>query len=374
MIIIATQCFPPDIGGIEILMGEFAHYLSNSGERVAVFADQAKASHHEEKLPYIIKRFGGLKPWRRWSKARAIKNLVNSDGDSNKFIVADSWKSLEQLRTHCPTLVLAHGNELLTEKNSHRSNRILKAFQKADLVLANSHYSAEMVANLGISKDHIRVFNPPASRQPGPDPKALAAISNVLDGRVPIISTVARLEARKGVDRVIEALPSLIVHYPNLLYVVGGTGPDWKRLKALAKEVGVENNVCFLGRIDAKTRSALFSRADVFVMPTRVEGKSIEGFGISYIDAAWFGVPSIASRAGGATDAVIDGVTGLVIDKTDVSDVSEALYKLLSNETLRLQLGHAAAKRAHCELIWSKQIFILKEYLNAADGLFKLRV
>jgi len=373
MIVVTTQCFPPDIGGIEILMGEFASYLSQTQEQVTVFADRAQTRQAEEKSSYDIRRFGGIKPLRRWLKARAIKKFIDRNTDHPNWIIADSWKSLEQLETRCPTLVLAHGNELLVDQKSDRGKRIKKAFEKADLVLANSHFSAEKVASLGISNDHIRVFNPPASRQTDPDPQSLDALSLVLNHHRPILSTVARLEPRKGIDRVISSLPPLLEHYPDLLYVIGGAGPDRKRLETIAAELGVENHVRFLGRVDASTRSALLSRSDIFVMPTRREGQSVEGFGISYIDAAWFGVPSIASREGGAPDAVIDGVTGLIIDNTEVSSVSAALASLLQDDAFRLRLGTAASARARNDLCWTHQISVLKQHLNEARQLYHLR-
>ena len=108
-------------------------------------------------------------------------------------------------------------------------------------------------------------------------------------------------------------------------------------------------------------------------MPTRREGQSVEGFGISYIDAAWFGVPSIASREGGAPDAVIDGVTGLIIDNTEVSSVSAALASLLQDDAFRLRLGTAASARARNDLCWTHQISVLKQHLNEARQLYHLR-
>lgn len=373
MIIISTQCFPPDIGGIEVLMGQFAHYLSYAGNQVTVFADRSRDIQKEEPQLYTTKRFGGFRPVRRWLKAQSIDKLISQSGYEPKWIIADSWKSLETLKTNCPTLVLAHGNELLFENNAKKKVRIQRSLSKADLVLANSHYSAEKVMALGISKAHIRVFNPPSNPQEIPNPDSLNEVNLIIDQNHPIITTVARLEPRKGIDRVLESIPTLIKKYPKILYLIGGAGPDQQRLQNIMTKLGIEKHVAFLGRIDVNIRSALLSRSDIFVMPTRTEGNSVEGFGISYIDAAWFGVPSIASREGGAPDAVIDGTTGLILDDTSVPTVTHALTLLLENDALRIKFGEAAAKRSRNELSWPNQVSVLMGHLIEAQSLYKIR-
>ena len=97
-------------------------------------------------------------------------------------------------------------------------------------------------------------------------------------------------------------------------------------------------------------------------MPVRRVGASVEGFGIVYAEAAWRGVPSLAGAEGGASDAVLDGKTGLVRRGDDAEAVPEALSTLLADDGLRARMGEAARRRAREELVWSHA---LPRYLAA---------
>ncbi len=91
-------------------------------------------------------------------------------------------------------------------------------------------------------------------------------------------------------------------------------------------------------------------------MPTRRVGASVEGFGIAYAEAAWRGVPSLAGSEGGASDAVIDGRTGLLCRGDDPQAVLAGLTTLLADESLRERLGGAARQRAREELTWERAL------------------
>src|SRR5262249_13231710 len=155
-----------------------------------------------------------------------------------------------------------------------------------------------------------------------------------ISGRHPVIATIARLEPRKGVDAVIRALPELRQHHPNCIYAIAGAGEDRARLEELAASLGVRDATVFLGRGSEGLKAALLASCDVFAMPVRREGRSVEGFGISYSEAGWFGVPALAGRDGGAADAVLHGETGLVCDGSNQSEVTRSLLLLLGDEVL----------------------------------------
>ena len=102
-------------------------------------------------------------------------------------------------------------------------------------------------------------------------------------------------------------------------------------LEALAKKLGIAERVRFLGWLDNKEVMAWLDRSDLFVMPSKPIGETIESFGIVYVEAAARGVPSILSRAGGGTDAVSDGVTGVIIDQSDPVSIADGIRRFLQN-------------------------------------------
>jgi phosphatidylinositol alpha-1,6-mannosyltransferase len=355
LIAIATQCFSPDLGGIEILITGLADQLSLAGVEVEVFADHVRSQGIASfQRPYPIHRFGSFRPFRRLMKRRAIARAALGAGVSGLF--ADSWKSVAAVPPiAAPIAVLAHGTEFPLDPSPAKARRINAALRRARSIIASSHYTAGLVANFmqGVDAEVI-VINPPIPPVPVARPEALAQMDAAIAGRGPVIATLARLEPRKGVDAVLRALPGLRKRNPGLVYLVAGAGADLPRLRDLAARLGVADGVVFLGQVSDPQKKA--------ALPSRRVGNSVEGFGISYGEAAWCGVPSLAGGDGGAADVVVHEQTGLICDGGDDAAVRVALSRLLDDEGLRKSLGAAAAELARARLTWSAA---LPRYLAA---------
>jgi phosphatidylinositol alpha-1,6-mannosyltransferase len=364
LIAIATQCFAPDVGGVETTMTGLADNLALSGCDVRVFADRI---HNLSAPPFMrdypVLRYGFVRPWRRWRKRMAIGAL---DPRALEGVFADSWKSVEAIPpTRAPIAVFAHGAELPLDATTRKARRVIRALRRGNAIIANSAYTADLVrALLGSGAPRIVVVRSPIPPQPEPTPEALARIDAIIAGRGPVVSTLARLEPRKGVDAVLRALPALRERHPGVVYIVAGGGEDRARLETLTAELGLTESVHFLGRVDDSLKAAMLTRTDVFAMPARREGTSVEGYGLVYIEAAWRGAPSLAGREGGAADAVIDGETGLLCDGADPTDVAATLSRMLGDEAFRKTLGANAARRAREELTWAVALPLYRAALD----------
>ncbi|GAA5525164.1 GDP-mannose-dependentalpha-(1-6)-phosphatidylinositol monomannoside mannosyltransferase [Microbulbifer aestuariivivens] len=363
MILISTQCFPPRRGGIEMLMEGLASNLADTGRQVLVLADRVNEAENvtldsaadRTGHPYLVRFFGGVKSWRRRRKAHAVRAAVCAGGVEGVF--ADSWKSAELLGgLGVPLAVLAHGMEFPARPSAVKRARIRKALAEADVVIANSAYTAELARPYLGRNTRLTVINPPIGPQADAGPAQLAALDQVIAGRAPVMLTLARLEPRKGVDMVIRALPQVCAQHPDALYIVAGKGDDRGRLEALAAEQGVADRVHFAGAVSEEEKAALFARADVFLMPARREGDSVEGFGIVYREANWYGVPALAGREGGAADAVIAGETGLLCNANSQADVSAQILALLDDPQRRKCMGENARQLAHGSGQWRAAI------------------
>lgn len=340
-------------------MGGLADNLNRAGCEVAVCADAVRGQGKLRRLPYRLLRFGGPRPIRRWRKRRAVAEL-NSQTPL-RAVITDSWKSIESMpEIAVPVFTLAHGMEFPVNPSPRKRARIETALLRSAHIIASSHYTRQKVKAFVPLGREIDVIYPPIGPQAEAAALALEDIDRQIAGRKPVLVTLSRLEPRKGVDRVIEAVAELKRDLPDILYFVAGGGDDRERLEKLVKTLGLEESVHFLGGVSDEQKAALLSRADVFAMPTRREGNSVEGFGISYIEAAWYGVPAVAGSDGGGAEAVMHEKTGLVCDGNDQAAVTEAISILLKDGALRAKLGEAAAKRVHDELQWSQA---LKRYL-----------
>jgi phosphatidylinositol alpha-1,6-mannosyltransferase len=359
-LVVVTQNFPPDIGGIQSLMGCLADEFASRGKRVVVFADRrTETPKNIGHSRYEVHRFGGPRPFRIMRKRFALKAFLKEQ--SIEGIITDSWKSVEALpQTDIPLLVLAHGTEIPPAASWQKIRRIRKALSRATTIAANSKFTAELIRPYLSPSTRLHVVNPAVTPLIEPSPENREAAARLLATNLSSettahrLVTIARLEPRKGIDMVIRALPSLVSEFPGLRYVVAGKGDDLQRLVSLAEAEGVASHVTFLGAVSEGLRAALLESADLFVMPARREAASVEGFGIVYLEAAWFGIASIAGREGGAPDAVLDCKTGLLCDPYDPASVGDSIRRLLIDTKLRGELGKTAADRVRMEFSWSK--------------------
>ena len=366
VIIITTQCFFPKIGGIEALMTGMAEAMSISG-KVIVIAD-GKSTSSDSKKKYEIIRFNDWKPIRRIRKSNYVKKLC---ADNNvKAIYADSWKSIEYLdKLNIPIIVLAHGTEIqknigfLSLYKYLKQKRIKKSYQNSFKIAANSTYTKELIINsLGVDNDKITVIHPGIDiYDKFINANTINKINNLINSSGPVLVTLARLEHRKGHIVILEALSRLISKYPNLLYFIAGDGNFKKTIKNKVSELGLKNNVKFLGWITEPEKSVLLKNTDLFLMTPHLEKESVEGFGMVFIDAAFHGIATLGTDNGGISDAIINGKTGLIAKTSDLNDITSKIDELLSDKTKRIKLGLAGQKNAYARFTWDKKVL---EYLN----------
>lgn len=142
-----------------------------------------------------------------------------------------------------------------------------------------------------------------------------------------VIMTLARLSAAeryKGVDEVIELMPSLLKQQPDLKYVVAGDGDDRPRLEQKARALGLGDKVVFTGPVEETDKADYLRMADAFVMPG-----SGEGFGFVYLEALACGVPAVGSLADGSREALRDGLLGDMVDPDDPASIERGILSAL---------------------------------------------
>ena len=122
--------------------------------------------------------------------------------------------------------------------------------------------------------------------------------------------------------------------FPKIKYVSVGFGKEENNLLKLTKELGLEKEVTFLKNIDYDLKIALIAEANLYLMPSRIEKKSVEGFGISFIEAASYGVASIGGKDGGASDAIAHKETGLICDGNDLNSIYVSVVNFLKMKIL----------------------------------------
>jgi phosphatidylinositol alpha-1,6-mannosyltransferase len=156
-----------------------------------------------------------------------------------------------------------------------------------------------------------------------------------------VLLTVSRLDDYKGHDMVIKALPKLILKFPDIKYLIVGTGPYERHLRKLVGELNLESQVIFTGIVDDRLLPLYYNACDTFIMLSReiYNEAKVEGFGIVFLEASACAKPVIGGRSGGIEDAVIDGVTGILVDPLNLEEIYSAVTKILSDRFYATQLG-----------------------------------
>jgi len=361
MFLVSTRNFPPDIGGIQNLMEGLSNALLNHGP-VKVFADSYENSESYDQMSRLsIQRISGFKIFRKYRKANLVKDFINNNNVRSAFF--DHWKSIENLDEtllkKTKTFCLIHSKEINHPIGSLLNKRMLKSLNKSDYVIANSKFTKELIVKLGLEIKKVKVINPGCNHPIKIDDSSIKYAKNIYKDAYPRLITISRLDGRKGHQNILMTVKNLLPKFPKLKYVSIGDGEEKDRLKKLKKELGLDQEVNFIYNSNEQQKVALLEQSDLFVMPSIIYKKSVEGFGITFIEAASYGKASIGGIFGGEADAIVDGETGYLCDGNNLNTLYETILQSLENKHYK-KLGDNA-------LIFSKKFSwdkIVKKYIE----------
>ncbi|MDC3354977.1 glycosyltransferase family 4 protein [Candidatus Pelagibacter sp.] len=360
MYLIVTKTFPPEIGGMQNLMWGLASELSKSF-MIKVFADYCDDHKtFDEQVSFSIERVGGIKLFRKYRKAQLINEFVKENRIEG--IIVDHWKSLELLKTNKKKICLIHSKEINHEKGTSLNKRVLEVLNNIEIVVANSQYTKDLAIRLGVKKDKVLVINPGVDKVQELNKKTLDKVDDLLKHKSPRLITVSRFDKRKNHEKIIMSLRNLKQIYPSIVYICVGYGDEEENIKKLVAELGLQPQVMFFKNISNELKNSLVAKSNVFVMPSIIHKKSVEGFGIAYIEAALYGVPSLGGKDGGASDAIEHQKTGLICDGNELDEVYSSINLMLENNKY-LEYGKAA-KENSSKFEWTKIIEKYKKILN----------
>ncbi len=240
------------------------------------------------------------------------------------FTVAAHWLK-KTLGT--PYWAIAHGVEAWGVSN----RGVQEGIRAADRILSVSHFTADrLLREQRLDPEKISIlpntFNPTdfAIR---PKPAHLLARYG-LQSDTRVLLTVARLdysERYKGYDRIIQSIPAIRQHVPNVHYLLVGKGTDRPRIERLICQHRVGEHVTLAGFISDADLPSYYNLCDVFAMPSKKEG-----FGIVFLEALASGKPVLAGNRDGATDALCNGELGVLVDPDNRAAITCALIEMLN--------------------------------------------
>ena len=352
-ILLLSGDFAPARGGVQNLLARLAEGLSDRHDvRVVTFAQPGAAAWDRTRPFRVTRVWPG--PFRVAGLALlAVVVLIEVARFRPRMIVCGHILlgpvcALARRLFGVRYVAIGHGSELRSVRMRHIAGIGLRT---AACCFTGSEFSRQAILRHGVPPERVRLLRPGPGIEIHPESDARPA-----EGGGKYLLTVSRLVERyKGHDMVIRALPLILAKVPEARYVVVGDG--WLRpyLERIASSVNVRDAVIFTGEVSDEDVEAWYRRCDAFVLMSResVIGGGAEGYGLVFIEANLRGKAVIGGRSGGIPDAVVDGVTGLLVDPRSLVEIADAAVRILEDPAFAARLGVEGRRRAVEEVSWS---------------------
>lgn len=369
-----TQDYAPDRGGMARRHVELCRRFGDPQNTICVstVANESAAEFDAgenyviDRRPFPFSRANRFTNQVKWARSLAsdwgTKIDVIHCGNIRPVGYAVQWA---HRRLGIPYLLYVNGGDLLRERRK-AANPIKRLaaktiFSHASGVVATSQWVADLTTDV---MREIGVTAPPpvAAIGLGTDPVQFSPRKNSGFlrqkwgvGSSPIMLTVARLVPHKGQDTGLKVLAELQNEFPDLRYVLVGDGHYHDDLRQLALDLGVAARVVFAGDLTDAELSEAYATSTVYLGLSRIDREiNAEGFGISFLEAAASGVPSVAGNSGGVSSAVLDGETGFLVPPPEVTAAAGKVRALLADSLLRERMGAAARTAVENHFNWDR--------------------
>lgn len=350
--------YPPNDGGIARLCDEITRGLQSRQYSLHVLSQQSNITEQLE-IDKIANthRVTSKRPLREFLAWFRLTTQKNED-----ICISGIWYPegiLARLSDYRYRVILAHSAELYPPRQRWRQPlwRYLQRFtlESADVVIANSHFTAEFVTRVApkahvivvpLAVDHQR-FRPLNHEQ--------VRTQWQINNDQFVVCTVSRVHRFKGHETVLETIASLPSEIrDHFVYLIGGKGSAVEYLQTRAQQLGVSEQVRWLGFVADEDLPSLYSASDLFVLVTREipDERSVEGFGLAFLEAQACGTPVVGTNTGGIPDAVSHGDGGWLIEQDDVQALSVILVDLYNNPEVFRAMGQKARRRVESEFTW----------------------
>ena len=370
--LLVTNDFPPTVGGIQSYLRDFAAELARrvGPESLVVFAstqDVAAARKWDASVPYTVVRWPHHVMLPTPSTAREMQRLIRTHGIDTVWFGAAAPLALmgsAAKRAGATTVIAStHGHEVGWTKVPIGRQALRGIGRSADIVTYISNYTLQRLRPaFGNGPRFVALPSgvDTAFFRPATVAQRTATRERLGVGDAPLVVCSSRLVARKGQDVLIRALPEVRRQAAGARLVIVGTGPDARRLHAIA---GAE--VVFTDAVPGEQLRDIVAAADVFAMParTRLGGFDVEGLGIVYLEAQACGVPVVAGRSGGAPETVTPE-SGVVVNGRDTGEVAQAIGGMLVDAQGRARMGAAGRNHVAEHFSWD----VLGDRLAALCG------
>ncbi|MFQ3670240.1 MAG: glycosyltransferase family 4 protein [Verrucomicrobiia bacterium] len=370
---IVTHEFWPFRGGVASFCRDLAGGFVARGGTPTVHAPELAGGREDQRFPFAVERYRGsgrLTVGGLWAARRAWVSLLARD---DRPIVLASYGAITGAAFGPDdggsrgVVAILHGSEVLKwRQNRWLGPRVKRLLKRCRAILTNSEFT-----RAGLMECWPESMGWPSAVLPlAPGSTAMGEVRvRAKDelGRVRIL-LLARIHPRKGQVEFLRACGRLTPTVRKQVVVqIAGTGRegDVATVQRTAAEVGVATE--FLGEVPDEELASVYAQCDLYALTPITLGRSVEGFGLTFLEAGAHGKAVIGFRSGGVGEAVVDGKTGLLVDEGDLEGLAAGLERLVVDERLRESLGAEGRKRARSRS-WEAVAAIVAEALAGTRG------
>lgn len=350
---LVTLDYSPERGGVARYLGELVRASNGAIGTVVVERDHDRSGPGQVLTRELF--------WHAWPTWLPMVHVCLEFKKSSRIIASHllpvgTAAMIAKWLGGAPYVVICHGLDVRLA-----ASRPLKKFvaslvlRNASLVVANSASTADAIKTITPGLDAVVITPGVTPHAPVLRTEARARLGIPPDEEV--ILATGRLIKRKGFDLLLEATERL-KDRERVCTVIVGDGPERANLEQLAEHL--KHPVRFIADASDHDMAHWYAAADIFCLPARETAHDVEGFGIVYLEAAAHGLPVIGAKSGGASEAVVDGETGMLVPEDDVEHLSRELRRLLEDPSLRTRLGAAGRDRVLKEFKWEDRWAMLK--------------
>ena len=362
------SAYYPWIGGAEIFAQKVAEHLVRGGHEVDMITGLwDKPDIFTKSWNKKHENINGVDIYRtKTVNIRNLKSLSCLFPIAYKTIKLDKKKDYDVIHSHIfpamqsgtivqkirkkPHIITVQGGDLVDyEETTAKFGGILKplislSLKNANIVHAVSTHTQKRAIELG-AKNTIMIPNGVDIKEYKPMPKDKLREKYGFSQDEQIIISTSRLTPKNGIDCLIKAVS--VLKKPDIKLLILGDGDQRPELKALIRDLKLEEIVKLLGYIPRKKVIEYLNIADVFAKPS-----IDEGFGISFIEAMACKIPIIGTNVGGIPDIIKDGVNGFMVPPKNVDELSNVIINLLEDEDLKKRVAEASYKTVKEKFSW----------------------
>jgi len=349
---LCTHEFSPFHGGVAVQTRETAAAAARLGLPAVVLAPDYGRSHRDDTSGFPVQRYPGsgrLSPLGIWQTAHALRRYRREHPEDRIWLM--SYGAIEAALWACaagwkpgPLAMELVGSELMKfRRRPVRARLARRLFHAASVIGVNSEFVRGLLmrSRFGGFADKS-VLTPLAVRTDLPEPETIARSEAPF-----VILTLARIHPRKGqleAARAMATLPASLKE--RLLYRVagGGDGQYLERVRAACAWYGVPFES--IGPVPDEDLARVYGGCDLYLMSSVALPGSVEGFGMTLLEAGYYGKPVVGWRSGGMGEAVLEGKTGRLVEEGDVDGLGRLIAELMRDPDQCRRMGEAGRENA----------------------------